>query len=466
MAHYVRAFHARVGEVGIPCAPYINQSNGGTISIDEAARAPVRTVLSGPSAGVMGAVWLAAQLRLGSLVTFDMGGTSTDVSLVSDGRATLAFEREIDGIPLRVPALDIHTIGAGGGSIAYRDSGGALRVGPESAGAHPGPACYARGGTAPTVTDANVLLGRLGPAGLLGGAMRLDEAAAAKAVGALADALGISAIAAARGIVAVVNANMAGAVRLVTVQRGVDPTGLALLAFGGAGPLHAGALARELGIRRVLVPPSPGLLCALGLLVEDLRTDAVRTCVAPLDADALHRLEALFAQMEAEALAWLERERVPADRRSIERWVDLRYAGQNYELLVEAPPEIWTDRRVDALRARFLALHETAYGYAAPDEPIQVVNARLVARGRPTPPAAPRPARAAGARPTPIARRPVHVDETGEAARCPVYDRSQLRAGHRLDGPAVVEQFDSTTLVLPGQRAEVDDLGCLVITEA
>ena len=285
MGSYVRAFRTRVAAAGIPGAPYINQSNGGTISIEEAARAPVRTVLSGPSAGVMGAVWLAGQLGLPSVVTFDMGGTSTDVSLVSDGRAALTFEREIDGIPLRVPGLDIHTIGAGGGSIATRDSGGALRVGPESAGAQPGPACYARGGAAATVTDANLLLGRLGPGGLLGGEMRLDASAAATAIDRLAAQLRLSAVETARGIVAVVNANMAGAVRLVTVQRGVDPSGLTLLAFGGAGPLHAGALARELGIRAIVVPPSPGLLCALGLLVEELRTDAVRTCVTRLDAD-------------------------------------------------------------------------------------------------------------------------------------------------------------------------------------
>ena len=327
MGTYVRAFSERVAGLGIGCTPYINQSNGGTISIDEAVRAPVRTVLSGPSAGVMGAVWLARHLGLSSLVTFDMGGTSTDVSFVKDGAPTLAFEREIDGIPLRVPVLDIHTIGAGGGSVARYDSGGALRVGPESAGAHPGPACYARGGLAATVTDANLFLGRLGPDGLLGGSMGLDAGAAAGAIETLAASLGLSPIETARGIVAVVNANMAGAVRLVTVQRGIDPTGLALLAFGGAGPLHAGALARELGIRTVVVPPSPGLLCALGLLVEDLRTDMVRTCVVRLDGDALDRLDKLFAEMEAEALAWLERERVPAARRSLERWLDMRYAG-------------------------------------------------------------------------------------------------------------------------------------------
>ncbi len=467
MGSYVRAFRQRVADAGIRCAPYINQSNGGTISLDEAVRAPVRTVLSGPSAGVMGAVWLARHRGLSSLVTFDMGGTSTDVSFVRDGVPTLAFEREIDGIPLRVAGLDIETIGAGGGSIAWRDSGGALRVGPESAGAHPGPACYARGGAAATVTDANLLLGRLGPEGLLGGSMPLDAGAAAGAIAPLAAALGLSAVETARGIVAVVNANMAGAVRLVTVQRGVDPTHLALLAFGGAGPLHAGALASELGIRAVVVPPSPGLLCALGLLVEDQRIDAVRTCVARLDVDALERLDKLFAEMEAEAVAWLERERVEPARRSLERWLDMRYTGQNYELLVPVPEEIWTTRRIEPLGERFFALHETAYGYAAHDEPIQVVNARLVARGRPDPPALPRRPRMTGDVSAALrARRPVLFETAGGFAECPVYDRRRLGAGCVIAGPAVVEQFDSTTLVHPGQRAEVDDLGFLLISDS
>jgi N-methylhydantoinase A len=466
MGSYVRAFRARVAAAGIPVSPYINQSNGGTISIDEAARAPVRTVLSGPSAGVMGAVWLAAELGRSSLVTFDMGGTSTDVSLVSDGRAALTFEREIDGIALRVPGLDIHTIGAGGGSIARRDSGGALRVGPASAGAQPGPACYARGGTAATVTDANLVLGRLGSRGLLGGAMGLDREAAEVAVDRLAAELGISRVETARGIVAVVNANMAGAVRLVTVQRGVNPPGLTLLAFGGAGPLHAGALARELGIRSAVVPPSPGLLCALGLLVEDLRSDAVRTHVARLDGDALPRLDKLFAEMEAEALSWLERERVPPSRRSLERWLDMRYVGQNYELLVPVPEEVWPALHIEPLRRRFLAMHEAAYGYAAPDEPIQVVNARLVARGRPDPPALPKAPRATSdVGDAQTERRPVYFDEAGGFADCPIYDRRRLSAGHVLAGPAVIEQFDTTTLLHPGQRAEVDDFGTLLITE-
>jgi N-methylhydantoinase A len=465
MAAYVRAFRQRVEQLGIAATPYVNQSNGGTISVDEAARTPVRTVLSGPSAGVAGAAWLAARAGLPCIATFDMGGTSTDVSFVEGARPRLAFEREIAGVPLRVPALDIHTVGAGGGSIASRDSGGALKVGPASAGADPGPVCYGRGGTAPTVTDANLLLGRLSPTGLLGGAVPLHVDGARRALGSLGDSLGLSAIDAAVGVLAVVNANMAHAIRKVTVERGVDPAGLALLAFGGAGPLHASELARELGIPSVVVPPSPGLLCALGLLVEDLRTDLVRTRVALLGPGVVHTFGALFEELEREATSWLDRERVPSPRRSLERFLDMRYAGQNYELLVPVPEETWRDGRVDLLKAGFLERHETVYGFAADDEPIQIVNARLVARGVPDPPQVPRQkAGAADSAQALVGRRAMWIGAEQGFADVPVYDRAQLRAGHRLAGPAVVDQFDSTTVLLADQQAEVDELGSLVIT--
>jgi N-methylhydantoinase A len=466
MRGYVQAFRRRVAELGIRVSPYINQSNGGTIGIDEATRVPVKTVLSGPSAGVAGAAWLAEKVGVPSIVTFDMGGTSTDVAVVRGGVPSVTFEREIGGVPIRVPSLDIHTIGAGGGSIAWRDSGGALLVGPESAGADPGPACYGRGGTAPTVTDANLVLGRLAPAGLLGGRMALDPALARDAIARLGREVGLSLEETARGIVRVVDANMSRALRLVTVRRGVDPTGLALLAFGGAGPLHAGALARDLGIPTVLVPPRPGILCALGLLAEDLRADAVRTWVGRLRPEALAGLEHGFRDLEAEAAAWLDRERVPPDRRRLSRWLDLRYEGQNYELLVSVPDEVWRDRSVAPLARRFLEAHEETYGFAAEDEPIQVVNLRLVARGIPQPPEIPRQEPVGpDAGPALAGRRVVDFAEAGGPLNCPVYARAQLAAGNRLQGPAVVEQFDSTTLLLPGQDALVDELGVLVVTE-
>ncbi|HEU4367165.1 MAG TPA: hydantoinase/oxoprolinase family protein, partial [Methylomirabilota bacterium] len=466
MSAYVRAFRRRVDELGIPAHPYINQSNGGTMSVEEAARVPVRTALSGPAAGVAGAAWIAAEAGFHAIATFDMGGTSTDVAFVRDGMPGLAFEREIGGVTLRVPMLDIHTVGAGGGSIAWRDSGGALKVGPRSAGADPGPACYGRGGTAATVTDANLVLGRLGVAGLAGGSVPLEPARAETAIGGLAAELGLPPLEAARGVVRVVTANMANAVRVVTVQRGVDPTGLTLLPFGGAGPLHAGELARELGIATLAVPPGPGLLCALGLLVEDVRTDAVRTHLAPLELGTVPALAARFAEMEQDVLRWLDREGVPAARRRLERWLDLRYVGQNFELLVAVPEATWPGGDLEPLRRRFLEEHERVYGFAAEDEPVQIVNARLVARGLAEPPALARlprgpsdPGRAQ------VDRRPVYVDDARGFVPCPVYARARLLAGQRLAGPALVEQFDATTLLLPGQEALVDDLGFLVVRE-
>jgi N-methylhydantoinase A len=259
---------------------------------------------------------------------------------------------------------------------------------------------------------------------------------------------------------------MANAVRLVTVQRGVDPTALSLVPFGGAGPLHAGELARELGIRTIAVPPGPGLLCALGLLVEDLRTDAVRTHLAPLDARALPALAAQFEPLEAEAVAWLDRERVAAERRRLERWLDLRYVGQNFELLVPVPAETWASGDCAALRRRFFEAHERVYGFATEDEPVQVVNVRLVARGLADPPVLARLPRASSdASSARVSRREVHVGDREGVLACDVYDRARLLAGHRIAGPAVIEQFDATTWLLPGQQARVDDLGFLVIEE-
>jgi N-methylhydantoinase A len=467
ISRYVRRFDDEVRRLGVPVAPYINQSNGGIISVAAATAHPVRTLLSGPSAGVMGAAWVGRQAGVESLITFDMGGTSTDVARLEHGQPVVAGERTIAGYPVRVPTLEIESVGAGGGSIAWVDSGGALKVGPESAGAHPGPACYGRGGTRPTVTDANVVLGRLSPRHLLDGDMKLAPELAARAIEALAVELGVAPVEAARGIVSVVQANMLAAMRVVSVRKGYDPRAYTLLAFGGAGPLHAAALARDLGVAQVLVPPAPGLLCALGLLVEPLRLDLVRTRLQLLEALAGDEIERQFGPMEAEARAWLERESVPPAHRRIQRSFDMRYLGQNFELTVAAAPAAGDDGR-DALRRAFLAEHERVYGYAAEDEPVQVVAFRVTALGEPAPLAhpplgpAPRP-QADAAR---AGERAVYFEETRGFAPTPLYRRERLLAGHRLAGPAVVEQMDATTVILPGQTAIVDERGNLLIRTA
>jgi N-methylhydantoinase A len=464
ISRYVRRFDAEVRRIGVPGAPYINQSNGGVISAVAAAERPVRTLLSGPSAGVSGAAWVARAAGLDALITFDMGGTSTDVARVEGGRPVIVGERTIGGYPVRIPTLEIESVGAGGGSIAWVDSGGALKVGPESAGASPGPACYGRGGRRPTVTDANVVLGRLSATHLLDGRMELRPDLAREALEALGSELGLSSVDAARGVLSVVGTNMLSAIRIVSVRKGYDPRDYTMVAFGGAGPLHAAALARDLGVRRVLVPPAPGILCALGLLVEPLRLDLVRTRMALLASLALPEIAEVFAELEAEATAGLDREAVPAARRHLARAFDMRYLGQNFELTVRAPDALWSGDR-EALRRAFIAEHERVYGYAAEDEPIQIVNVRLTALGEPDPLTLPALARAPRAEPLDarVGERSAYFDEVGDFVVTPIYRRERLLAGHRLDGPAIVEQMDSTTVILPGQQALVDDNANLLI---
>ena len=464
VGRYLQRFGAEVERLGIRHPPYVNQSNGGIISVAAASAQPVRTLLSGPSAGVMGAAWVSAAAGVPSIITFDMGGTSTDVARVEDGRPVIGAQRTIAGYPVRIPSLEIETVGAGGGSIAWVDSGGALRVGPQSAGAHPGPACYGRGGTAPTVTDANVVLGRLSATGLLDGRMTVRRELAQEAIAGLAAQLGTSPVDAARGIVSVVQTNMLGAIRIVSVRKGYDPRGYTLVAFGGAGPLHAATLARDLGIARVLVPPAPGILCALGLLVAPRRLDLVQTRVALLEAMTPVELEQRFEDLERQAASWLDTESVPAARRRLARAFDMRYVGQNFELTVEAPAD-GAALDAKALRDAFLHEHERVYGYAAADEPVQVVALRLTAFGDRELPPMPTLDVAASQDPSEarLGERAVCFEDARDFLPTPVYRRERLRAGHRLAGPAIVEQMDSTTVVLEGQEAVVDARGNLII---
>ncbi len=336
MRSYIQRLGQRLHSFGVRATPHLTQSNGGVISFEQAERLPVRTVLSGPSTGVVGAREAGRLAGFRDLITFDMGGTSTDVALLGDGECRLSGEAVVHGYPIKAPMLDIHTVGAGGGSIAYVD-GGLLKVGPRSAGALPGPVCYGLGNTEPTVTDANLLLGLLNPRYLLGGRMPVHHGLAREAIERLALTLGLDPMATALGILSVVTANMVRAIRVISVQRGYDPRDYTLVAFGGAGPLHAARLAKELDIGRILIPRNPGILCAMGLLLTDLRSDFAVTRLSTLAPAALPDMTDAFRTLAGRARTWFDDERIAAEDRRITRTVDMRYAGQNYELSVPLP---------------------------------------------------------------------------------------------------------------------------------
>ncbi|HYZ64309.1 MAG TPA: hydantoinase/oxoprolinase family protein [Acetobacteraceae bacterium] len=467
MQGYIRRLADRLAQLGLTVAPHLTQSNGGVIGFEQAARLPVRTVLSGPSTGVVAAQAVGSMAGMPDLITFDMGGTSTDVALLNGGVCRLASEAVVHGYPIKAPMLDIHTVGAGGGSIAFVDSGGLLKVGPRSAGAYPGPVCYGNGNEEPTVTDANVVLQTLNPVSLLAGRMRVRQDLAKQAIGGLAERLGLDAMATAQGIIAVVTANMARAIRVISVQRGYDPRDYTLAAFGGAGPLHAARLARELDISRILVPRNPGILCAMGLLLTDLRADFSTTRLRTLAAAALPELERAFADLAAQAQAWFDEEGIAPEARRIARTVDMRYAGQNYELPVPVPDGRIGPATLDALAEGFAAAHKRMYGFIAEGEPVELVTFRVEATGLVRKAAfQPRPERGADAAGAIIGKREVWLPEAGGFVACPVYDRDKLEAGNRIAGPAIIEQMDTTTVVLPGMSARVEPYLNLILEAA
>ena len=461
---YLADLERRLAETGVSAALHVMHS-GGAAQTGRAARSrPITTILSGPAAGVIGAEALGREIGVSDLITLDMGGTSTDVALLRQGKPTLASESELAGEVIRAAMLDITTIGAGGGSIAWADEGGRLKVGPQSAGADPGPACYGRGGTQPTVTDANLVLGYLGTDAFLGGRMRLDRAAAEAAIDRLAAELGLSRLETAHGIFRIANANMLRAIRLVSVERGLDPRRFALLAFGGAGPVHAAALAAELDIPRVIVPRNPGNFSAFGLLVADLSRDAVRTQLTPLRPEALDGIRQVYVDLEAQLIEQFAADGFDPGQVVFRRSVDARYVGQAYEVNVTVPVGLLAPSDVGALEEAFHAAHAERYGHSAPGEPVELVNFRAIATVPTAKPAFPRLERTdsdgAAAR---IGERPAWFDGSGDPVLTPVLDRDQLDAGVVLTGPAIIEEPGATTVLLPGQRAEVDDLGNIVI---
>jgi N-methylhydantoinase A len=463
MATYLDRLLARVRDTGITAEPYTVHSNGGLMSVATAAATPVRTCLSGPAAGVIGAAVVAGQAGFPDIVTFDAGGTSTDVSVVAGGQSTSTSARDVAGYPVKVPSIGIDVIGAGGGSIAFIDDGGALKVGPRSAGADPGPAAYGRGGTEPSLSDANIVLGRLDQHALLRGTMPIDAAAARRAVQEkVATPLGLTLEEAALGIIRIAVANMGRAIRGVTTERGYAPEHFCLFAFGGAGPLHATEVARECSIPVVLIPREPGTMCARGILLADIALDFVRSEIAPLDALAWARAQALFDGMAAEAEAWLAREGVPEARRATIRALELRYEGQNFEVRV---PLGTTLPSLPEVLASFAVEHARTNGYDIPGRGVELVNCRLTAighvpRGMPEPP--PGGGSTDAAR---IGSRRVFFDPRSGWCDTPVYAREGLPVGAVLAGPAVIEEMSATSLVFPGQSATLDADGNIILRQ-
>ncbi len=464
MSRYLSHLEDRAREVGV-ITPKILQSNGGVASPAEASRVPVRTLASGPAAGVTGAAYIAVKADLPDIITFDVGGTSTDVCLIEGGDPLIRREREFKGYPVRFPMMDVHSVGAGGGSIAWVDSGGFLHVGPQSAGASPGPACYDMGGDEPTVTDANVVLGRLPPDALLGGRMAIRADLAEKVIAdKVAKPMGLGLEEAAQGMLTILNENMIQAIRVISVEQGFDPRSFTLVAFGGAGPLLAASLARELGMSKMMVPSGPGLLCALGLLVADVRSDFSLTRMMNVDTSGPKDLNIVFAEVEAEATAWFDREQVDADKRRIERAIDMRYVGQSHELTVAVTGDKFTVNNLSTLLPAFREEHERVYGYA-PDAPIQLVTYRVTARaGVTSPPSIGERGTAASLEAAVTGSRQTYFAESGGFVDCPVYDRDLVPPGAQIGGPAILEQMDTTTVVSPGQVADADNEGNLILT--
>src|SRR6516164_7287749 len=432
MRGYIDRLAPRLAALGMAATPHMTQSNGGVIGFETAAAMPVRTVLSGPSTGVIGAQAVGKASGFSDLITFDMGGTSTDVALLEDGQARLASEAIVHGYPLQAPMLDIHTVGAGGGSIAYVDSGGLLKVGPRSAGADPGPVCYGKGNTEPAVTDANVVLQTLNPRYLLGGRMAVRQDLSKDAIGKLAQRLGLGMMETAQGIISVVTANMAKAIRVISVQRGHDPRDYTLMAFGGAGPLHAARLAKELDIKRILVPRNPGILCAMGLLLTDLRADFATTRLLPLEGSVLGEIERAFASLNTQAEGWFAHEEITPDARRLLRTVDMRYAGQNYELAIPLPDGPIMPRTLDVLARGFADAHQRMYGFLADNEPVQLVTFRLEATGLVSK-ATMKVHKPAGEDASHAIResRDVWLAESRDFVSCPDYARDELKCGNR-----------------------------------
>jgi N-methylhydantoinase A len=468
----VRSYLGEMGghlkETGFDGTFLVVQSTGGLFDLEEARSSCIRMLESGPAAGVIGARTLCANIGVRNAIAFDMGGTTAKAGVIHDGEVLMTGGQLVGGyatgLPLQIPMIDIQEVGTGGGSIARIEEGGGLRVGPESAGAQPGPVCYGHGGTEPTVTDCNLLLGRLAPDRFLGGEMKLDLATARTALNEkIAKPLDLDPVAAADGVLRIAATKMSHMVRWVTTERGLDAADFALVAYGGAGPLHAAMIARELRIAKVIIPFAPGHFSAYGMLFADLRRDLVNTWFKPLDAASFDDLESLFAAMEKTGAKDLARSRDMIAEMQIERGADMRYVGQEHAVTVHLPMELFKNQDRAGIKARFDAVHETRYGYSAPGEKAEIVSLRSATIGLMRKPMLePVGAASEDAADAFTGRRPVYFAATGVVDTA-TYDRARLKAGNRIEGPALIEEHASTTVVEPKDVLTVDAYGNLHI---
>ena len=460
MSAYLDRLTKGVAKTGVVVEPTISQSGGGLMSAAFSRQYPIRSALSGPAAGVLGAAYRAKATNEPNIITLDIGGTSADVSLLANGEPSVVHSRRLAGFPLRLPALDVNAVGAGGGSIAWIDRDGLLKVGPESAGAVPGPACYNKGGVLATVTDANVILGRLPDTSLLDGRMTIRRDLAEEAIDSLAEKLGMSREDTALGIVQVASSVIVKAIRAISVERGHDPSKFSLFAFGGAGPLHAIDVAKDLGMKKIFIPPNPGILCAEGLLGSDLVADLIQPSLAPFDEDVFETLNVAKSNLSMRAKEWFTSESVDAkDQR--QAWsVDLRYAGQNFELAINFENNQFNRDTALALRAEFDKAHEVAYGYSQSTEPVELVGMRVKLAGVLSKP--PLPKTKKGSSFNSSGSRKVSFGKNAWF-ETPIYRRDTIPVDHNFEGPAVIEQMDSMLLVFPGDTAKIDDWGNLII---
>jgi N-methylhydantoinase A len=460
---YLLDLMERMKNAGLRVDLNVMQSNGGIMTAGSAGQKSVATILSGPAGGVIGSQGISLLGGCEDVITLDMGGTSCDICLINKGKFLTTKESEIGGHAVKVPMIDINTIGAGGGSIAWIDAGGLLRVGPQSAGADPGPACYGKRGTEPTVTDANLVLGRLNPDFYVGGEMHIDVGLAKTAIQQkIAEPLNLGLEEAAEGVLKVVNANMIRGIRRVSVERGHDPRQYSLFCFGGGGPLHGADLATELNVPRLIIPIGPGVNSAVGLLMADFRYDYSRTYLKKVSQLEFQDLNVQFEVLEKQAFQQMVEEKIPKDKILFHRSADMRYFGQGYEIDVPVPGGLLTHDQVEGIRRSFNQIHAQLYGYNQPHAEMEIVYLRLAAIGQiPKPRFSKTPAAEGDASTAFKGKRKVYMD--GRYLDTSLYDRSRLKPNHRIEGPAIVEQFDSTTLIKPGQSAGVDPYLNLIV---